>query len=119
MIDSVSASSMNNVAVGKAFNTIAKGLGRDDFGEILFNWNESQLNEDGDKIINYPGRDGRYSRGKEGGKVTIGKREFLTWLLSEAPFDEQVYGANIGSDPKWTALIRRAREAALGIAEKI
>ena len=115
MKDSVSVSSMSNVAVGRAFNAIAKGLGRDDIGEILFNWNESQLNEDGDKIIKYPGRDGRYSRGKEGGKVTIGKREFLTWLLSDAPFDEKVYGANIGSDPEWTSLIRRAREAALGV----
>ncbi len=102
-------SSMSNVAVGKAFNAIAKGLGRGDIGEILFNWNESQLNEDGDKIINYPGRDGRYSRGKEGGKVIIGKREFLAWLLSDAPFDVKVYGANIGSDPEWTTLIRRAR----------
>lgn len=113
---SVLVSSMSNVAVGKAFNAIAKGLGRGDIGEILFNWNESQLNEDGDKIINYPGRDGRYSRGKEGGKVIIGKREFLAWLLSDAPFDEKVYGANIGNDPEWTALIRRAREAALSAA---
>lgn len=112
MGDAVSVSSMSNVAVGKAFNAIAKGLDRDDVGEILFNWNESHLNEDGDKIINYPGRDGRYSRGKEGGKVIIGKREFLTWLLSDAPFDEKVYGANIGGDPEWTSLIRRAREAA-------
>lgn len=114
MMDSVSVSSMSNLAVGKAFNAITKGLGRDDVGEILFNWNESQLNEDGNKIINYPGRDGRYSHGKEGGKVIIGKREFLTWLLSDAPYDEKVYGANVGSDPEWTSLIKRAREAALG-----
>jgi len=117
MTDSVSVSSMSNVAVGKAFNAILKVLCRDDLGEILFNWNESELNEDGDKIINYPGRDGRRSHGKEGGKVVIGKREFLSWLLSEAPFDEKVYGANIGSDPEWTALIRRAREAALSFAK--
>ena len=115
MSDSVTVSSMSNAAVGKAFKAVVKGIGLDDVGEILFNWNESQLNEDGDKIINYPGRDGRYSHGKEGGKVTIGKREFLTWLLSDAPFDEKVYGANIGSDPEWTALIGRAREAALVI----
>lgn len=113
MSDSVSVSSMSNAAIGKAFNALVKGIGLDDIGEILFNWNESQLNEVGDKIINYPGRDSRFSRGKEGGKVIIGKREFLTWLLSEAPFDEKVYGANIGSDPEWTTLIRRAREAAL------
>jgi hypothetical protein len=105
----------SNAAVGKAFDAIIKGLDRDDVGEILFNWNESELNEDGDKIINYPGRDGRYSRGKEGGKVVIGKREFLAWLLSDAPFDEKLYGVNIGSDPEWTALIRRARKSAMGI----
>lgn len=111
MNDSVSVASMSNVAVGKAFKSIVNGLGRDDIGEILFNWNESQLNDDGDKIIRYPGRDGRYSRGKEGGEIMVGKKEFLTWLLSDAPFDEKVYGANIGSDPEWTALIKRAREA--------
>lgn len=115
----MSASSMSTVAVGKTFNAIIKVIGLNDLGEILFNWNESQLNEDGDKIINYPGRDGRYSRGKEGGKVTIGKREFLTWLMSEAPFDEKVYGANIGNDPEWSALIRRAREAVLGKLESL
>lgn len=105
---------MSNAAVGNAFNALVKGIALDDIGEILFNWNESQLNEDGDKIISYPGRDGRFSRGKEGGKVIIGKREFLAWLFSDAPFDEKVYGANIRSDSEWTALIVRAREAALG-----
>lgn len=49
--------SMSNANVGKAFNAIAKGIGRGDLGEILFNWNESQLNEDGSNIIGYPGRD--------------------------------------------------------------
>ena len=105
----------SNAAVGKAFNAVIKGIGTDDLGEILFNWNESQLNEDGDKIIRYPGRDGRFSRGKEGGKIIVGKRDFLTWLLSDAPFDEKIYGANIGSDPEWSKLIRRARESAMGI----
>lgn len=103
-----------NIAVGRAFNAIVEKIGHDDIGEILFNWNESQLNEDCDKIICYPGRDGRYSVGKEGGKVVISKREFLAWLLSDDPFDEKVYGANIRNDPEWTGLIRRAREAALG-----
>lgn len=103
--------SMSNAKVGKAFNAIAKGIGRNDIGEILFNWNESQLNIDGDKIIGYPGRDGIFSRGKEGGKVNIGKREFLNWLLSDSPFDENVYGKNIRNDAQWTELIQRAREA--------
>lgn len=103
--------SMSNVDVGKAFNAIVTGIGRDDLSEILFNWNESQLNEDGSKIIGYPGRDGRFSRGKEGGKVNISKREFLDWLHSDKPFDENVYGANIKNDTQWTRLIQQAREA--------
>ena len=112
MMSSCNVSLMSNANVGKAFNAIAKGIGHDDLGEILFNWNESQLNLDGDRIIGYPGRDGIFSRGKEGGKVNIGKREFLNWLLSDSPFDENVYGANIRNDAQWTGLIRRAREAA-------
>jgi len=103
--------SMSNANVGKAFNAVVKGIGRNDIGEILFNWNESQLNMDGDKIIGHPGRDGVFSRGKEGGKVNISKREFLDWLLSDNPFDENVYGANIKNDAQWTGLIQRAREA--------
>lgn len=112
MIDCVSATSMSNVAVGKAFNAIRKMISLDEIGEILFNWNESQLNMDGDKIICFPGRDGRFSLGKEGGKVIVSKRAFLAWLLSDDPFDEKVYGRNIRSDGEWTALIHRAREAA-------
>jgi len=103
--------SMSNTDIGKAFKAIAKAIGRDDLGEILFNWNESQLNEEGNKIIGYPGRDGVYSRGKEGGKVNVSKREFLDWLLSDSSFDEKVYGANIKNDAHWTGLIQRARVA--------
>lgn len=106
----INISSMSNANVGKAFNAIAKGIGRDDLGEILFNWNESQLNEDGSKIIGYPGRDGRFSLGKEGGKVNISKKQFLAWLLSDSPFDEKVYGVNIRNDTQWTDLIQRARD---------
>lgn len=109
--------SMSNANVGKAFNTVFNSIGRDDLDEILFNWNESKLNEDGHKIICYPGRDGKFSRGKEGGKVIIGKREFLTWLLSDSPFDEDVYGTNIRNDAQWTGLIQRAREAAFSNSE--
>ncbi|HEY4697334.1 MAG TPA: hypothetical protein VIH29_04930 [Gallionella sp.] len=113
MMSSSNVSSMSNADVGKAFNAVVKGIGRNDISEILFNWNESQLNMDGDKIIGYPGRDGVFSRGKEGGKVNIGKRDFLDWIFSDNPFDEKVYGANIRSDAEWTGLIHRAREAAL------
>ena len=105
--------SMSNANVGKAFDAIVKKIGRDDLVEVLFNWNDSELNEDGNKIIGYPGRDRHYSRGKEGGKVTISKRELLDWLDSEKPFDEKVYGAEIRNNTEWTSLIHRAREAGL------
>ncbi len=104
---------MSNANTGKTFNAIAQGIGRDDIGEILFNWNESQLNFDGDRIIGYPGKDGRFTRGKEGGKVNISKRAFLDWLLSDNPFDKNVYGANIRNDAQWTGLIQRARECCI------
>ena len=112
-MSSSNVSSMSNANVGKAFNAVVTGIGRNDIGEILFNWNESQLNIDGDKIIGYPGRDGIFSRGKEGGKVNISKRDFLEWLFSDNPFDEKVYGANIRNDAGWTGLIQRARDAAI------
>jgi hypothetical protein len=115
-MSSCTISLVSNAYVGKAFNAVFNSIGRDDFDEILFNWNESELNEDGHKIICYPGRDGRFSHGKEGGKVTISKREFLAWLLSDSPFDENVYGANIRDDVQWTGLIQRAREAAFNMA---
>ena len=105
--------SMSNANVGKAFNAVIKGKGRDDVGEILFNWNESELNYDGDRIICYPGRDGRYSRGKEGGKSYVSKREFLAWIFSDDPFDEKVYGSEIRNNSEWVSLILRARDAAL------
>lgn len=108
-----SVASMSNANTGKTFNAIAQGIGRDDIGEILFNWNESQLNFDGDRIIGYPGKDGRFTRGKEGGKVNISKREFLDWLLSDSPFDKNVYGANIRNDAQWTGLIQRARKCCI------
>lgn len=113
MISNSNVSSMSNANIGKAFNAVIKGIGRGDIGGILFNWNESELNLDGDKIIAYPGRDGRYSRGKEGGKVNISKREFLTWIFSDHPFDIKIYGADISNDVEWTGLIQRARDAAL------
>jgi len=113
MISSCNVSSMSNANVGKAFNAVIKEMGRGDIGGILFNWNGSELNLDGDKIIAYPGRDGRYSRGKEGGKVNISKREFLAWIFSDNPFDETIYGADIRSNTEWVGLIQRARDAAL------
>lgn len=113
MMPNFNVTSMSNANVGKAFNAVVKGIGRDDIGEILFNWNESELNLDGNKIIAYPGRDGRFSRGKEGGKINISKRKLLAWLFSDKPFDEKIYGADIRSNTEWVDLIHRARDAAL------
>ena len=76
-----------------AFKAIVDQVGRDDVTDILLNWDDSELSEDGNRIFRYIGRDREYSRGAEGGKVSISKKEFIEWLLSEAPFDESVYGA--------------------------
>jgi hypothetical protein len=81
---------------------------------VLFNWNDSQLNEDKDKIIMYPGRDQRFVRGKEGGKSNVSKAEFIDWLMSEGPFDTSVYGEEITSDEKW----RNEIETLRGIVEQ-
>ena len=69
------------------------------------------LAADGNNIIQYVGRDREYSHGKDGGKVKVSKIEFLTWLLSEAPFDERVYGATIREDADWVQRIESARTA--------
>lgn len=111
------AVSRSNVNVSKAFKAILKHVGHDDLAGLLFNWNESELNIDNDKIIAYPGRDGRYARGKEGGKIYISKREFLCWVYSDQPFDEKIYGKGIREDTEWTELIQRIRNAV--IAENI
>ena len=112
-MENSNVTSISNANVGKAFNAVIKGLCRDDIGEILFNWNESELNYDGDRIICYPGRDGRYSPSKEGGKSYVSKREFLAWIFSDDPFDEKVYGSEIRNNSEWESLIQRARDAAL------
>jgi len=108
---------MNNVEVGKVFKSIVENLsnvdGADamDIDGLLMNWNNSELNEDRDQIINYPGRDGAYSSGKEGGKVKVSKKSFIEWILSEKPFDEKIYGKDIRSDKEWTKAIETARKS--------
>jgi len=90
---------------------ILEKLGRDDLSDILTNWNDSELSEDGTKIFCYVGRDREYSGSANGGKSSVSKKEFIVWLLSNGPFDENEYGATIGADTDWKAKIDRARKA--------
>ena len=41
----------------------------------------------------------------------MSKIEFLAWLLSEAPFDESVYGESIRMEVDWVRKIDSARTA--------
>ena len=102
---------INSRKAAAAFNAIAEHLGRDEVQEILSNWNDSELNEDATKIFQYIGRDRKYSSGKDGGKITISKTAFVTWLLSAAPFDQNIYGKSISADDDWRAKIESARRA--------
>jgi len=94
-----------------AFKAIIEQVGRDDVTDILLNWDDSELSEDGDKIFRYIGRDRQYSHGAMGGKVTVSKKEFIEWLLSDGPFDESVYGKGIRMEVDWGRKIDSARTA--------
>lgn len=82
----------------------------DELQGALFNWNESELGPDKDCILRHPGRDGRYSRGANGGKEIVKIADFLAWLRSDAPLDPQKYGPRI--DPEWRYQICRLRHLA-------
>ncbi len=103
--------SLNSRKAAAAFRAIVDVVGRDTVTAILLDWNDSQLNEDGTKIIRYFGRDREYSRGAFGGKGSVRKADFLIWLMSDAPFDAKVYGPAIVSDSDWAATIGAARKA--------
>ena len=103
--------SLSNKGTSTAFKLITSNLTRDDLTDILFNWNESELSADGERIIKYVGRDRQYSRGSEGGKALIDTKEFIAWLFSDAPFAETIYGSNIKSDIEWRRQIGLARIA--------
>lgn len=96
-------------AAATAFSSIVDTIGRDRVSGILLNWNDAELSEDGERIVNYVGRDRQHSKGSDGGKKTTPKREFIAWLLSDAPFDEKVYGTGI--DAEWRQDITDARKA--------
>ncbi len=103
--------SIDSRKASAAFRLIVDKLDRDDVTDILLNWEDCELSEDGANIIQYVGRDREYSRGKYGGKVKVSKKEFLEWLLSDAPFDEGVYGATIRENADWVTRIESARVA--------
>jgi len=94
-----------------AFKAIVEKVGRDDVAEILANWNDYELSEDGSKIVCYVGRDRENSHGTQGGKGTVSKKEFLEWLLSDEPFDKGVYGEGILTTQEWVGKIESARKA--------
>lgn len=91
------------------FKALVEKLGRDDLNTILADWNDSELSDDGTKIVIQIGRDREYSRGSEGGEASVSKKEFLNWLDSDGPFDEKVYGENIKSDHEWCTKITTAK----------
>jgi hypothetical protein len=99
---------------GVIFRALVEKLGRDDLNEILFNWNESELNEDMTAMKSYPFR--RNAIAGMGPVTKHGKTEFVNWLLSDAPFDTKVYGEEILQDKGWTELINRARSHIAGVS---
>ena len=102
---------IGNKKASDAFRAIVESLGRDDVTDILLNWEDCELGEDANSIIQYAGRDRDYSHGKEGGKTRISKKVFLAWLLGDGPFDAGVYGPRIREDSEWVRKIESARVA--------
>lgn len=106
---------MNNTEVGKIFRKIVENLSdlegdeAMDIDGILLNWNNSELNQDRNDIISYPERDEAYSSGMEGGKVKVSKKTFIIWILSDALFNEEIFGKDIHNDKEWTKAIEIAR----------
>lgn len=100
---------LSNKKIGNAFDRMVNEA-RQDFEEVMFNWQGGVfLNEDANKLITYPGRDQAFSKGKEGGKVVVTKKDMINWLMSDGPFDEAEYGADIKSNQQWVDQIERLR----------
>ena len=100
---------LSNKKIGSAFDRMVNEA-RQDFEEVMFNWQGGVfLNEDANKLITYPGRDQAFSKGKEGGKVVVTKKDMINWLMSDGPFDEAEYGADIKSNQQWVDQIERLR----------
>lgn len=99
--------SVDSKSANKAFLLLISRMDNDEINEILFNWNESELNEDGTEILIYV--DSRADGPRTGGADVVDKKEFIDWLLSDAPFDTEIYGEDIGGDEHWRGLIEKAR----------
>lgn len=96
-------------SISQAWNDLVTNA-KDDLQELLANWDDVELSPDGQKIIGYPGRDSRYSKGQEGGKINVSKKSFFDWLGSDEPLDPKKYVQDQG----WTETVQRVRER-LGI----
>lgn len=79
----------------------------EDVNEILYNWNESELNDANTEILIYV--DSRANGPRTGGADIVDKTEFINWLLSDAPFDTEIYGDDIREDEHWVGLVEKAR----------
>ena len=90
------------------FQKLIDQIDTEDINEILFNWNESELNADGTEILIYV--DSRSDGPRTGGADKVDKKEFIDWLVSDAPFDPSVYGKDILEDEHWIGLIGKARQ---------
>lgn len=90
------------------FESIVSQMEREDINEILYNWNESELNQDGSAILIYV--DSRGYGPRTGGADKVDKSEFMEWLTSDGPFDTKVYGNEILQDKNWIDLINKARK---------
>ena len=108
---------MTNIEINRIFKNILKNLSNlenedaMDIDGILLNWNDSRLNENRDEIFCFPGRDRQHSYGKVGGKTRVSKRQFIDWILSDAPFDTNIYGKDIQQNLAWVEAIDIARKS--------
>lgn len=92
----------------QTFEALLGSLGVSDLEGLLYNWNESKLSPDGTEIILH--YDERAFGPGTGDSAVIEKEELFAWLLSEEPFNTEVYGPQILQDAEWRELIARARK---------
>jgi len=101
---------MNAKKISDAFESIIDNLDRADLDEILLNWDDVELNNEGN-LVRDRGRNRESPCAKRFAKRKVRKQEFLDWLVSNSPFDEAIYGPAIRSDVDWRRKIEMARTA--------